>query len=173
MAGFFDSELAGAQSLSSSEADQGLLRPWLEKCDADSRSHWTDTMYRCASIAALAALLCAPLAQAQVMQATRFFPKDALRGELQITQPPEALLNGQAARLAPGSRIRGTNNMLVLSGAVVGQKFSVNYTLDPTGLVMDVWVLTEAEQKASPWPRTPQEAAAWRFDPSTQTWAKP
>ncbi|MDT9001134.1 hypothetical protein RQP53_17785 [Paucibacter sp. APW11] len=126
-------------------------------------------MYRCASVAALAAALCS----AALAQDVRYFPRDALRGELQITQPPDAVLNGQPARLAPGSRIRGANNMLALSGSLVGQKLVVNYTIDSSGLLKDLWVLTEAEQKISPWPRSPSEAAAWRFDNATQTWAKP
>jgi hypothetical protein len=34
---------------------------------------------------------------------------------------------------------------LVLSGAIVGQELIVNYTVEPHGLVHDVWILTAAE----------------------------
>ena len=54
--------------------------------------------------------------------------------------------------MAPASRIRGTNNLLVMSGALMGKKAVVHYTLDPLGLVHDVWILTDAERKKQPWP---------------------
>ncbi len=69
----------------------------------------------------------------------------ALRGVLIVTQPPEILLNDQPARLSPGARIRGRNNLLVLSGALVGQPLQVRYLLDTSGLVHEVWILTDAE----------------------------
>ncbi len=103
----------------------------------------------------------------------RNFPQDALRGEIHVTQPPELLLNGAPARLAPGARIKGGNNLLVMSGAIVGQKLAVNYTLDPYGLVKDVWLLRADEVVRKPWPRTAEEAARWAFDPYAQTWIKP
>ena len=107
-------------------------------------------MSRCALLGAtLAAALAVPaVVQAQVQ---RGFPQNALRGELTITQPPEAQLNGQAARLAPGSRIRGLDNMLVMSASIIGTKFIVNYTTDDLGLVKDVWILRK-EEIAKTWP---------------------
>ncbi len=126
-------------------------------------------MLRCASLAAVL-VACVSSAQAQ---APRKFPANALRGELVVTQPPQALLNQQPARLSPGSRIRGTNNLLVMSGAVVGQKLVVHYTLDTLGLVHEVWVLTPEELARKPWPTTPAQAAAWRFNPDAQTWSQP
>ncbi len=129
-------------------------------------------MIRCAPIAALAAAfaLALPVA-AQAQQ--RPFPKTALRGEMQFGQPPEVLVNGQPARLAPGARIRGENNLVMMSGSIIGAKAIVNYTVDTLGTVMDVWVLTADERAKKPWPTKPEEAAAWSFDPSTQTWSKP
>jgi hypothetical protein len=82
-------------------------------------------------------------------------------------------LNGAAARLAPGARIRGENNLLLLSGALVNQRHTVNYTRDPSSLLLDVWILTPAERARQPWPVTPEQAAAWTFDPSAQTWSRP
>jgi hypothetical protein len=106
-------------------------------------------------------------------QNQRNFPATALRGELRVVQPPEVLLNGSAARLAPGARIRDPQNMLALSGALVGQPLVVNYTLDTLGLVLDVWVLTPIERARQPWPTTPAQAQAWSFNADAQTWSRP
>src|SRR6185503_5907193 len=103
----------------------------------------------------------------------RGFPATALRGEISFGQPPEVLLNGQPARLSPAARIRGTNNLLVISGALMGQKAVVNYVIDPLGLVQDVWILTDAERAKQPWPTKAADARAWSFDPVAQIWTKP
>lgn len=125
-------------------------------------------MFRCVLTATLMAAT--PfVAQAQVQ---RNFPQNALRGQLVVTNPPEITLNGKAARLSPGSRIKGQDNMIVMSGAAVGQKLAVNYTLDQYGLVSDVWILRK-EEIAKTWPKTAIEAAQWSFDPVAQTWTKP
>jgi hypothetical protein len=96
----------------------------------------------------------------------------SLRGELQVVATPEALLNGKSARLAPGVRIRGQNNMLVMSGQAAGQKLKVNYTFDTYGLITEVWIL-RPEEIARRWPQTLEEASTWLFEPQTQTWTKP
>lgn len=75
----------------------------------------------------------------------RPFPAAAKRGTLEVKLPPEVLLNGNPARLSPGARIRAANNMLVTSGQIVGQHLTVNYTVNPQGLLHEVWILTEAE----------------------------
>jgi hypothetical protein len=50
----------------------------------------------------------------------------------------------------------------------------VHYTIEPTtGLVLDVWILNTAERAREPWPATPEQARAWRFDPTAQTWTRP
>jgi hypothetical protein len=126
-------------------------------------------MYRCLAIAAaLSCLHASSLAQVQ-----RVFPADALRGEIVIQQPPEISLNGNAARLAPGARIRGQDNMLQMSATLVGNRMVVNYTVDTYGLVKDVWILQPEEARVRPWPRTLLEARTWQFDPIAQTWSKP
>lgn len=99
----------------------------------------------------------------------RKFPPDALRGTLQVVQPPEVLVNERPARLAPGARIRGQNNLLVLSGTLVGQPQRVIYTRDPYGLVMDVWILRPDELDRL-WPTSAREAANWKFDAESHTW---
>ncbi|HMN74699.1 MAG TPA: hypothetical protein PKC97_01440 [Burkholderiaceae bacterium] len=105
-------------------------------------------------------------------QLRRNFPADSLRGRLAIEHPPLAVLNGAQARLAPGARIRGQNNMLATTGAFAGQSFIVNYTIDMQGQIKDIWVLTD-EEIGRLWPVTREQAASWQFDPGTQTWAKP
>lgn len=102
----------------------------------------------------------------------RRFPADALRGTLRFTDPPDVLLNGDAARLAPGARIRGTNNLLAMSGALTdGTTYKVHYTVDFLGQIKDVWLLRD-DELASFWPRSAEEAAQYDFDPAAQTWSK-
>jgi hypothetical protein len=124
-------------------------------------------MTRCA-LALVFALVAAMPAHAQ-----RAFERNALRGELVVTAPPEAKLNGQPVRLSPGSRIRNPLNQIQLSGTVLGQKLLVNYTLDGFGQVHDVWILSAEEAARQPWPKTAAEAQAWVFDPTMQRWSKP
>jgi hypothetical protein len=126
-----------------------------------------NTMTRCVA-ALLVALACVGSAMAQTVQ--RGFPANALRGEISFGQPPDVLVNGRAARLSPAARIRGTNNMLMMSGALVGQKAVVHYVLDPLGLVQDVWILTDVERAKQPWPTTAKDAQTWAFDPVAQVW---
>ena len=125
-------------------------------------------MFRCAFAVATAFALAMP-AGAQVQ---RNFPQNALRGEIMIGTPPEITLNGAATRLAPGARIRNQNNLLEMSGALVGNKFVAHYTTDLSGLVRDVWILRSEEIANKPWPTTSEEAARWSFDPIAQTWTK-
>ena len=126
-------------------------------------------MLRCALGALLALHLVALPAQAQV---SRQFPQTALRGELQFGQPPQAELNGAPVRLAPGARIRGDNNLLQMSGALIGQTHVVHYTVDPYGLLMDIWILNESERAKRLWPTNAREAASWGFDPVAQIWTR-
>jgi hypothetical protein len=127
-------------------------------------------MYRCAltSLGLALATTCL-IAQAQTH---RFFTPQTLRGEMVVTQHPDVLLNGKAARLAPGSRIKSDNDLLLQPGAITGQKLIVHYTVENSGLVMDVWVLNPAELANKPWPTTRAEAATWQFNGGNQTWIK-
>lgn len=81
--------------------------------------------------------------------AARPFPADAKRGVMQVQDANSIVINGSEERLSPGSRIRGVNNMLVMSGQLIGQKVLVNYTRDTQGLIHQVWILNglEAQQK--------------------------
>jgi hypothetical protein len=133
-------------------------------------------MLRCVVVCALAAAFAWPASSAfaqSVEQLPRNFPANALRGEIAVLQPPELTLNGQPARLAPGARVRGFNNMQMLSGALAGRRVVVNFTLDTQGELLDVWVLTPQERAKQPWPTSPAQAAAWQFDAAAQTWSRP
>ncbi|MDZ7891122.1 MAG: hypothetical protein U5L73_05115 [Rhodoferax sp.] len=75
----------------------------------------------------------------------RTFPSTAVRGTLQVVQPPEVLFNNVVARLSPGARIRGANGMLLMSASAVGQTLQVMAVLDSQSMLHDVWVLNEIE----------------------------
>ena len=130
-------------------------------------------MYRCTALfATLLAVISASPVGAQDLP-TRLFPKEALRGEITFGEPPEVTLNGVPARLSPGARLRGQNNMMVLSGTLTGIRQTVHYTLENNGLIKDVWILRDEEKAKKPWPKKPEQTASWSFDPGTQTWTKP
>jgi len=126
-------------------------------------------MYRCFLTLITAAMFIAP-ASAQSM---RKFPPTALRGAFEVVQAPDVALNGKPARLAAGARIFGQDNLVKLSASLTGQKLLVHYTVDPQGLLREVWVLTAEEAARKPWPVNPTEAQSWVFDPAAQVWTKP
>lgn len=115
------------------------------------------------------ALLAALPASAQVM---RRFPRTALRGEITFGAYPELLLNGQPARLAPGGRVRDMNHSQAIPNLLLGKKFIVNFQLNTSGFLQEVWIL-RPEEIANPWPRTTAEAESLRFDEVNQIWARP
>ncbi len=75
----------------------------------------------------------------------RNFPAAALRGELVIVAAPAITMDGKADRLSPGARIHGTDNLLVMSGALVNQTVAVNYLRESAGMVHEVWILNSEE----------------------------
>ncbi len=87
----------------------------------------------------------------------RNFPAAALRGEMVVLAPPGITMDGKADQLSPGARIRDTNNMLVLSGALVNQTLSVNYLRENMGLVHEVWILNSEEIKQ----KRPNSKRSW------------
>src|ERR1700733_4483559 len=103
-------------------------------------------MLRRALFLLVASLLALPVA-AQVQRA---FPQNALRGAIVFGAAPDIALNGQPARLAPGARIRDTNNLTVVPGGLIGGRYLVNFTVDLYGLVKDVWILTPDEAANQP-----------------------
>ena len=75
----------------------------------------------------------------------RAFPANAMRGFMEVQMPPVVIVNGTAERLSPGHRIRGTNNMLVMSGQLAGQKLVVNYVRNQQGELHEIWILNARE----------------------------
>jgi hypothetical protein len=133
-------------------------------------------MFRCvvSRLLPAAALLCATALQAQSFGETeRKFPATALRGTMVFGASTQATLNGQAVQLAPGARIFDPENRLLLTGDANGTKAVVHYTTDLYQQPLTVWILTEAERRKQPWPKTLAEAQAWRFDFLKQTWSQP
>ena len=96
----------------------------------------------CAALAGLLILTSPDVAAQGIIRET---PKDVVPARLVVTAPPIVTLDGKPDRLSPGSRIRSLNNMLVLSGTVVGQNLPVVYRRDSAGLVHEVWILTPEE----------------------------
>ena len=114
-------------------------------------------MTRCSPLLSTAALACAllgglvaPAVQAQGYPAgTRSFPDTAQRGELVITAMPQVTLNGKAIRTTPGFRLFDAKNRLVFGHTLQGQKFTVNYVIEPsTQWLHQAWILTPEEAKA-------------------------
>ena len=77
-------------------------------------------------------------------------PPAAVFGQLQVLQSPDVLLDGQPQRLSPGARIRGPNNLLVLPATLSGQTLPARYLRESHGLIHEVWLLNDAEQRARP-----------------------
>jgi len=102
-------------------------------------------------------VLAASSATAQTTAAVRQFPAAALRGEMVVIAPPDITLDGKADRLSPGSRIRGTDNLLVMSGTLVNQKVVVNYLREAAGNVHEVWILNAEEARL----KRPNSKKSW------------
>ncbi len=90
-----------------------------------------------------------PQTQNESLVGGRVFPVGTLRGKFMVTSAPDVELDGKPDRLSAGARIRSDQNMLVMPGAIIGQKYLVNYTRDAAGLLREVWILTPAEATAS------------------------
>ena len=120
------------------------------------------------------ALIFAFAAPAWSQELVREFPPTALRGVVSFSGPPAVELNGNPARLSPGARLHGTDNLLVLPATLTGSRHTVHYTIETTtGMINELWVLRESERNNKPWPKNAEERQAWNFNPLTQTWTKP
>ncbi|MFM9922262.1 hypothetical protein VLK31_04670 [Variovorax sp. H27-G14] len=112
----------------------------------------------CAAAASLAGLFCLsahaqdevprPQTQNESLVGGRNFPIGTLRGKFMVVDAPDVELDGKVDRLGAGARIRSPQNMLVMPGAIIGQKYLVNYTRDAAGLLREVWILTPDEAMA-------------------------
>ena len=131
-----------------------------------THSLWTHTMNRCTphtlvtvAVLAASALLaaCAHDTTGDRPVAVRQFPAAALRGEMVVLAPPVITVDGKADRLSPGARIHGTDNLLVMSAALVKQKMVVNYLRENAGNVHEVWILNSEEARL----KRPNTKASW------------
>ena len=84
--------------------------------------------------------------------AAREFPSDAQRGDFTVLQFPVVKLGRHTMRLAPGAQIRNEANQIVMPTSLSGE-FPVLFTMDHSGEVFRVWLLTpeEAKQFKAPW----------------------
>jgi hypothetical protein len=92
-------------------------------------------------------------AASALAQPVRVIPQDAQAAKLVMATPsagaPQtATLDGKTFGVAPGLRLFGTDNQLLASAAVAGQKLPVRYRLDLYGQLLTAWVLSEPEQQA-------------------------
>jgi hypothetical protein len=120
-------------------------------------SLWMYTMNRCNARSAASFFIAASAvlisfsslfysdSYAQTMR--REVPANAKRGDLTVTLPPQVTLDGNVDRLSPGARIRNTQNLMVLSGTLVGQELPVVYRRDSAGLIHEVWILSADEAR--------------------------
>jgi hypothetical protein len=108
-------------------------------------SLWINTMNRWIK-PALLGLSCAAALAAAAQGFVREAPKDVKPGLMAVSAtPPIIAIDGKEERLSPGARVRDTNNMMVLSGALAGKTLYTVYRRDPGGLVHEVWLLTPEE----------------------------
>jgi hypothetical protein len=91
-------------------------------------------------------------------EAGRQFPPSAQRGKLKVVQGAEVLIDGKPERLSPGARIRGPQNTLVMTGAIIGQEHVVNFVRDAYGNLHQVWMLTPLEAKQKMKRATPERS---------------
>jgi hypothetical protein len=131
-------------------------------------SLWMYTMNRCL-VFSLFSLCLATAAQTQAQLSEplpvpvqtgtpglRNFPQNAVRGTLRVVQTPEILIDGKRERLSPGSRIRDTQNRLLMSASITNENMVVNFVRNSLGEVHEVWVLTEAEARQKSKRNTPE-----------------
>jgi len=76
----------------------------------------------------------------------RTLPPAAKRAQFTGYQNPFVVLGGQARRLAPGAVIFDTDNRTILPGYLPASA-DVVYTIDNTGSVMRIYLLTEQERQ--------------------------
>lgn len=78
----------------------------------------------------------------------RILPNGTIKGEMSVSSPTSAIIDGQQVMLAPGVQIRDPFNMMVLPG-MIQRTVPVRYQKDITGAVNRVWILS-AQEAAQP-----------------------
>jgi hypothetical protein len=95
----------------------------------------------------LALLICALVMPAAAMAQVRQIPDSAKRGSIVHIQDTMVEIDGQPMRLSAGAQTRSRENLIIVPMSLPRGAL-VKYTLDGTGQIHRIWVLT------------PQEAAA-------------
>ena len=101
----------------------------------------------------LLAVLLAAAASGAAAQ-IRAIPSEAQVGTMRHLEFRTVELDGAPRTLAPGAQIRDVENRIVMPGALE-QPQPVRYTLDSTGMVFRVWLLSAPEKEALPPPPNP------------------
>ncbi len=101
-------------------------------------------MKRCLSPLLLALAIAGP---AHAQDRSRDFPREALRGDMTVTQPPYIEMDDRVTRLSPGARVLDEGNRLVRPASLLNREVTVNYLLDRRGQVTQAWILTPEEKK--------------------------
>lgn len=85
-----------------------------------------------------------PLLMAQ--PGMRNFPSHAQMGVLRIAQIPNAAINGQAIRTAPGFRLFSPDNKLIFAHTVLNQDLQVVFIKEAsTDWLLSAWILSPEE----------------------------
>lgn len=95
----------------------------------------------------LALLICALVVPAAAVAQVRQIPDFAKRGSIVHIQDIIVEIDGQAMRLSAGAQIRSRDNLFIVPMSLP-RGAPVKYTLDGSGQIHRVWVLTPEEAAA-------------------------
>lgn len=96
----------------------------------------------------LALLICALVVPAAALAQLRQIPDAAKRGSIVHIQDAIVEVDGQRMRLSAGAQIRSRDNLFIVPMSLP-RGAPVKYTLDGSGQIHRVWVLT-AEEAVAP-----------------------
>jgi hypothetical protein len=96
----------------------------------------------------LALLICVLVMPATAMAQVRQIPDGAKRGNIVHLQDTIVEIDGQPMRLSAGAQIRSRDNLFLVPMSLPHGAL-VKYTLDGSGQIHRVWVLTAEEAAAS------------------------
>jgi len=94
-----------------------------------------------------ALLICALVLPVSAVAQVRQIPENAKRGSIVHIQDAVVQIDGQPMRLSAGAQTRGENNLIIVPMSLPPGAL-VKYTLDGSGQIHRVWVLTPEEAAA-------------------------
>ena len=94
-----------------------------------------------------ALLICALVMPVSAMAQARQIPDNAKRGSIVHIQDALVEIDGQPMRLSASAQTRSQNNLIIMPVSLPPGAL-VKYTLDGTGRIYRVWVLTPEEAAA-------------------------